>query len=341
MQIRPLTQFLDAIGRPAADYRIYIGKPNQNPKDDAFKEVINDVATGTVVSNPFTIDRAGFCKNKNGQLIQPNIQTNQYSILVESPAGGQVYSYPVQQGDLFGFEGGGGGGDSDLIVDAKYNNYEEALGVDLRPNNLIYIQSETPNWEATPDGPLNGYFAYYTGGVGQAGSGTPELFYDQNGDEWKRTSSYIEDDIDVYAERTIILPAQSPSISFVPSVTPIDAVGYRFTGVIEFTGPASAYQYALSIASSGLIGKRGYSVQEQLFNSLFRLKTGVETTQVSKDEIAVGSPPSGANTAQFGFEVTVERVSETPYIIGEVTVGDASEVSCKGYCNITPLKYID
>lgn len=179
MGIRPPATFLDSLGNPAVDFRVYISQPFTDPKDPSKQLLITDSASGEVVSNPFTITPDGYSKNADGQRVNPIVQEQAYAILFESFAGGQQYSHQNVTGDAFGISAV-----TSEMVDRTINNFPLALSLDLTGSDFIFIQSIDEGWEGTPDGPVRSYYAYYTGGSGPIGTGTFDLFYDQAGNEW-------------------------------------------------------------------------------------------------------------------------------------------------------------
>ena len=186
MTIRPPATWLDSNTNAAVDFKVYISQPNTDPKDASKQLAITDSASGEVVSNYFVINPDGYAKNQNGQPVLPIIQEQEYAILFESVGGGQQYAYPHVKGDAFGLTGGGSG---TAMVDEVYNNFPAAQAADLTAFNLIFVQSKESGWEATAEGPEYSYYSYYTGGVGPAGTGTFDLFYDSQGNEWKITEN--------------------------------------------------------------------------------------------------------------------------------------------------------
>jgi len=180
MQIKPPITFLDSDGNPAYLFQVYIGKPNLNPRLSANKLVLTDTVSGAAISNPFTVGIDGRPRNANGERVNPTITEPNCSIALDSPGGSEEWAYADIRSDAFGLASGSG-----EMVDTTFNNFPVAQATDLSSFNFIFIQSETAAWEGTAVGPVNSYYSFRTGSTGAAGTGTFDLFYDADGNEWK------------------------------------------------------------------------------------------------------------------------------------------------------------
>jgi len=181
-QIRPAQYTPNPQGTPAIAYEYHIGTPNEDPTIDSNKLDVTDGLGGLPVSNPFFINSTGLFINKNGQRINPWINDTSYAVTVLSPNGGLRYhesNFTADNVDPLGQQ--------QATVDATFSNFSLAVTSDLSTYDTIYIESELAGWEDTNAGPVDGLFAHSTGGTGTPSTGTPDLFYDSLGNEWKRS----------------------------------------------------------------------------------------------------------------------------------------------------------
>lgn len=245
MGIRPPVTFLDSNGNPAVDFRVFISQPFTDPKDESKQLVITDSASGEVVSNPFTITMDGYPKNADGQRINPVIQEQNYAILFESIGGGQQDSHQNITGDAFGVSAA-----TTAMVDRVLNNFQSALALDMTGNNFIFIQSQTSGWEGTTAGPINSYYAYYTGGEGSPGTGIFDLFFDAGGNEWEIadiSSRPLVNELNIATNSTLIsinTPNIATNTADIATNTAVLAngvvdlsTGQSVNGVKSFTSP--------------------------------------------------------------------------------------------------------
>lgn len=181
MEIRSIPVVLDNNGNPATDFRIHIGKPNTDPKQEANKLEIRNGPDGEKVSNPFFANKSGRFRNKNGDVVSPYISESEYSIEVTGPNGNRVDRRKRVVSDLFGASVGGGSS----TVGAVVNNFQAAKATDLSDFDTIYIQSYASGWEVTAAGPTGDFYAFKTGSVGAPNTGNPGEFYDLAGNQWK------------------------------------------------------------------------------------------------------------------------------------------------------------
>ena len=245
MQIRPPNVWQDSNTNAAVDFKVYISQPNTDPKDPSKQLSITDSASGEVVSNYFVINPDGYAKNQNGQGVLPVIQEQEYAILFESVGGGQQWAYPHVKGDAFGLTGGGTG---TAMVDEVYNNFPAAQAADLTAFDLIFIQSKEAGWEGTAVGPEYSYYSYYTGNVGAPGTGTFDLFYDSEGNEWKITENSQlpltnEDGVATNAAAIAVNAANIVAITKIETVVSVTDLAW--------TPNAGAYAIEFSIAGGG------------------------------------------------------------------------------------------
>lgn len=260
MQIRPPVTFLDSNGNPAVDFRVFISQPFTDPKDMSKQLSITDSASGEVVSNPFTITMDGYPKNADGQRVNPVVQEQNYAILFESIGGGQQYSHQNVTGDAFGVSAA-----TTQMVDLALNSFQSALAADMTGNKFIFIQSEISGWEGTSEGPVNSYYAYFTGGSGSPGTGTFPLFFDAGGNEWEIADIsdrplVNEQKVDANIINTDANTAAIAAISKAYKLTVLTASDAAWlpdadTAVIEFTvigaGGGAGSMDAFAIAGDG------------------------------------------------------------------------------------------
>ena len=193
--IRPPATFLDSLTNAAVDYLVYVSKPNTDPTDATQRVILRDQNTGEQVDNPFIIGSSGYAKNANGNIIIPYCDELKVAIRFESADGGIQWEARNVESDAFGISGGSA---ADMMVDQTLDNFQEALATDLTEFDLVFIQSETPDWRDTADGPQNPYYAYKTGSIGDPSTGTAADFYDANGNQWKLVlQPYVYADLNI------------------------------------------------------------------------------------------------------------------------------------------------
>lgn len=186
MFIRQPPLFQDNLGHPANGFRVYIGTANTDPTVVANRLSLYNGAGGDPIGNPFFINKDGFARNTNGQVIFPWTDAQEYSIEVRSPTGSLgvlFYQNLRMMSDAFGLTPGDGSDPS--MVDATYSSFNAALVGDSSKYDLIYIQAYTAAWQGTAAGPIGAFYAYRTGSVGTPSTGHPGEFFDALGNEWK------------------------------------------------------------------------------------------------------------------------------------------------------------
>ncbi len=212
-QIRPI-KFTDSLNRPVNDGTVWIYEFGKAYDDPLALLPLTDAKTGNQTSNPFRTNSDGFAVNQDGERINPTTSATRWGLRGVNSSGVLVYDLPAQWSDTFA-----AGGESSPVVDASFNNFEDASSgakaQNLADFNFIFIRSQGgAGWENTVDGPVNSFYAHATGGpVGDPSTGTPELFYDSQGKEWAMsdisTAPYVDlpADIQANADAIAALPA--------------------------------------------------------------------------------------------------------------------------------------
>jgi hypothetical protein len=185
MIVRPPQFWVNPFGDLAENYKIYVGKSNQDPTQGISQLQVTDGKNGAIVQQPILVTN-GITRNADGQQILPVINAQQYSIYYEANNGVERYSEAEFFGDGLEAAGGGGGGS---IAENVFNNLDQALAEDLTGINYIFIQSTASGWEGTDSGPAINSLYYYSGGTGSPSTGDDQVFYDAIGNEWKLAKS--------------------------------------------------------------------------------------------------------------------------------------------------------